>query len=187
MACEGHPRRASSACQKVHTRAEFAAPCTKITGGRASSLVRRLCARSGFMPDILSPADDCQACWIAMSFGNAAGALAVSVVLFGLASDSRSPSSRPTDLAANQDERPAPAPVREALARAAATPEPAESSPQPVEPAKPSTLAPAGKSPATRSAPAGRTSLGERATRVSPPLSTTTPSTDDAPAQASAP
>src|SRR5262249_4600011 len=59
--------------------------------GRAHP-ARRLCARSEIMPSILRPGEDCQACWIAMSFGNAAGALAVSVVLFGLASDGRSPS-----------------------------------------------------------------------------------------------
>src|SRR5262249_29423211 len=63
MACEDQPRRASSACQNVHTRAEFAAPCTTITGGRVSEFVRRLCARTATMRDILRPADDCQACW----------------------------------------------------------------------------------------------------------------------------
>ena len=102
-----------------------------------------------------------------MTFGNAVGALAVCVLLLGLASDSRSPSSRPADLTANQEARPAPAPVKEPLARDAATPRPAEIAPQPVEPVKPSTPAPAAKPPAmTKESPA---TAAEQQPRSTPP------------------
>src|SRR5207249_11863364 len=63
IACEDHPRRASSSCQKVHTPPEFAAPCTRITGGRASPSTTELCARRMTIPDLLRPTVDCQACW----------------------------------------------------------------------------------------------------------------------------
>src|SRR5713101_1057174 len=44
-ACEGHPRCASSFCQNVQTRAEFAAPCTRMSGDNASPPTKRLCTR----------------------------------------------------------------------------------------------------------------------------------------------
>lgn len=128
-----------------------------------------------------------------MTFGNAVGALAVCVLLLGLASDSRSPSSRPTDLTANQEARPAPAPVKEPLARDAATPRPPEIAPQPVEPVKPSTPAPAAKPPATSSAPPpGRTAAGGLATKERPatgaePQPRSTPPSDVVPPQPATP
>lgn len=130
---------------------------------------------------------------VAMTFGNAVDALAVCVLLLGLASDSRSPSSRPTDLTANQEARPAPAPMKEPLARDAATPRPAEIAPQPVEPVKPSTPAPAAKPPATSSAPPpGRTAAGGLATKESPatgaePQPRSAPPSDVAPPQPATP
>src|SRR5262249_7854586 len=130
---------------------------------------------------------------VAMTFGNAVGALSVCGLLLRLASDSRSPSSRPTGLTANQEARPAPAPEKEPLARDAATPRPAEIAPQPVEPVKPSTPAPAAKPPATSSAPPpGRTAAGGLATKESPatgaePQPRSTPPSDVVPPQPATP
>jgi len=111
-----------------------------------------------------------------MTFGNAMGALAVSALLLVLPSDTKSSRSRPTDLAANQEEPLAPAAVREPAARESATPRPAQTAPKLVEPA-PSTPEPAAKPPATRSAPPSRTSAGRLATKESSPPPTITPPT----------
>jgi len=125
---------------------------------------------------------------IAMTFGNAVSALAVSLLLLGLTSDSRSPSARPTDLVANQDERHAPAGVREPPAGEAVTPRRAEIVPPPTEPAKPSMSAPTAKPPSTRSvAPPGRTSAGGLATKASPSPPTTTPPATTPPAAGTPP
>src|SRR5215510_6173910 len=124
---------------------------------------------------------------IAMTFGNSMGVLAVSALLLGLASDTRSPRARPTDLAANQQEPFAPAPVREPPARESAKPRPAETAPKPVEPA-PSTPAPAAKPPVNRSAPPSRTSAERLATKESsPPPTITRPTTAAEPAPKSSP
>src|SRR5262245_7729292 len=109
---------------------------------------------------------------IEMTVGTAAGALAVFVLLLGLACDARSPSSRRADVPKSQKgERPAPAPVNEPPSSEPETPRPVERTPPLVEPARPSAPTPAAKSPAPPRgvAPPDRTTSGGLATNESTP------------------
>src|SRR6267143_3504227 len=128
MACDDHARRASSSCQKPQTRAEFAAPCTRISGGRSPSHTRRVGARSLDMRHILrgtkSHRIECGAFWIeeprsgvpgterTVTIVNSMRVLAVGVlVLLCHACDRTPPSSGPPEGPASREAAPAaPAP-----------------------------------------------------------------------------
>src|SRR6267143_113433 len=169
MACDDHARRASSSCQKPQTRAEFAAPCTRISGGRSPSHTRRVGARSLDMRHILrgtkSHRIECGAFWIeeprsgvpgterTVTIVNSMRVLAVGVlVLLCHACDRTPPSSGPPEGSASREAAPAaPAPSSKPEAQ-----RPVEThTPPRAEPPKAAASAPPVQSPPER-APASR-------------------------------